>query len=88
MTVWGWEKAANRWTKTVIVPLLKKGDKLECKKSRGISLLNNPIQKILKKLLNLIKDKAEEMGGGHQEGFIKCISNIYFERAGLKILGI
>ncbi len=38
--VWLWEAVPNKWSKAVLFPLFKKGDKRICSNYRGISLIN------------------------------------------------
>jgi hypothetical protein len=60
----------KEWQEAVIVPLHKKGDKLECTNYRGISLLNCTYKILSKIILNKLKIYGEEVIGEHQAGFM------------------
>jgi hypothetical protein len=40
ISVWNKEELPDQWKKSTIVPIHKKGDKTDCSKYRGISLLS------------------------------------------------
>jgi endonuclease/exonuclease/phosphatase family metal-dependent hydrolase len=68
---WIWEKEVmpEEWTKGIICPILKKGDKLECSNYRGITLLSTAYKVFSAVLLKRIKVYAEEILEEHQCGF-------------------
>ncbi|KAL1452545.1 hypothetical protein WDU94_006766 [Cyamophila willieti] len=70
-TVWRTEFLPQEWNEAVVVPLHKKGDKLECNNYRGISLLNTTYKILSKIILNRLKEYENEIIGEHQAGFVK-----------------
>jgi len=62
-------KCPADWGKAVIVPLHKKGDKMECSNYRGISLLSIPSKVYTKVLQQRLKKKVEEVLAEEQAGF-------------------
>jgi hypothetical protein len=40
-SIWNTEKLPDQWKESIIVPVLKKGDKTDCSNCWGISLLSN-----------------------------------------------
>lgn len=71
LKIWKTEKIPNDWKEAVVIPLHKKGDKMECKNYRGISLLETSYKVLSKILLNRLKVFVEEIVGDHQAGFMK-----------------
>ena len=57
------------WKESIIVPIHKKGDKTECRKYTGISLLPNTYKILSNILLSRLTPYAEEITGDHQCGF-------------------
>jgi hypothetical protein len=49
-SIWNMEYLPDQWKKSVIVPIHKKGDKIDCTNYRGISLLSTSY-KILSNIL-------------------------------------
>ncbi|KAL1446132.1 hypothetical protein WDU94_005544 [Cyamophila willieti] len=71
LEVWENEDLPQEWTEALIIPILKKGDKLNCNNYRGIALLNNTykiLSKIVQKRLEVF---TEEIIDEHQAGFVK-----------------
>ncbi|XP_037931768.1 uncharacterized protein LOC119666559 [Teleopsis dalmanni] len=67
--VWAEERLPEAWLTGVVVPLHKKGDKLDCNNYRGITLLSS-CYKIFTCILNKrLKNAAEEILGEYQGGF-------------------
>ncbi len=78
--VWRCGKAPAEWRKAIIVPLHKKGSKLDCQNYQGISLLSVP-GKVYAKVLNervkrIISGRIMELQGGFREGR-SCIDQIF-----------
>jgi hypothetical protein len=48
---WKSERMSNKWNRSIIFPIYKKGEKSECSNYRGISLLDN-VHKILVTVIN------------------------------------
>ena len=69
--IWRTERMPDDWKEAVIIPVHKKGDKLDCKNYRGISLLEAAYKILSKILLNRLKKYSEEIVGDHQAGFMK-----------------
>ena len=58
------------WQRAVIVPFYKgKGDKMECKNYRGISLLSIPGKVYIRVLIERVPEMTEEWNGEEQCGF-------------------
>lgn len=71
LEVWKTETIPSEWKEAIVVPILKKGDKQDCKNYRGISLLNTTYKvfsKILQKRLDPYTNSIIEE---HQAGFSK-----------------
>ncbi|XP_037959407.1 uncharacterized protein LOC119688812 [Teleopsis dalmanni] len=67
--VWAEESLLEAWLTSVVVPLHKEGDKLDCNNYRGITLLST-CYKIFTCILNKrLKNAAEEILGEYQGGF-------------------
>lgn len=58
--IWNVEELPEEWKISVLCPIYKKGDKLECGNFRGIALLNTPYQRLLSYM--------ESTAGGFREG--------------------
>jgi len=76
MTIWKEERLPEDWNKAIIIPLHKKGDKLECKNYREIALLNTVYKVFARILLKRLQPIAEECIGDYQCGFRKGKSTI------------
>ena len=87
------EKLPEEWKESIIVPIHKKGDKIDCTNYRGISLLP-PTYKILSNiLLSRLIPYAKEIIGDQQCGFrrnrstidhIFCIRQILEKKLGIQ----
>ena len=67
--IWETQEIPDEWLDTLITPIYKSGDKLECKNYRGINLININI-KILEQLIaNRIRQKIEHKLQDSQCGF-------------------
>lgn len=56
LTIWKEERLSEDWNKAIIIPLHKKGGKLECNNYRGIALLNTVYQVFARILLKVWND--------------------------------
>jgi len=56
------------WKVRLIVPLLKKGDKMKCENYRGITLLNVAYKILSSIVLERLKEYSEEILGEYQCG--------------------
>ena len=62
----GWPE---QWTKSIMIPLPKKGNSKKCQNYRTISLISHPSKIMLKIILNRLKERAEELLSEEQAGF-------------------
>ena len=68
--VWREEKLPTDWTKNIIVPIYKnRGDKLQCKTYRGISLLCTGYKILTAVINNRLTKYTEHIIGEYQTGF-------------------
>jgi len=74
--IWKNEQLLEEWNKTIVVPLHKKGDKLNCNTYKGISLLNTAYKVFSKVLLGILQPFADECIGEYQCGYQKEKSTI------------
>jgi hypothetical protein len=63
------EELTEWWKEPVIVPVYKKGDKMDCSSYRDISLLSTTYNILSNILLSRLTPYAEEIIGDHQCGF-------------------
>lgn len=69
LAVWNTEQLPDEWLEGVILPIHKKGDKLDCSTYRGISLLNTAYKVLSLILFRRLQPFAEEFIGNYQAGF-------------------
>jgi hypothetical protein len=67
--IWRDEKMPGDWKVGLIVPLLKKGDKMKCENYREITLLNVAYKVLSNIILEQLKEYSEEILGEYQCGF-------------------
>ena len=67
--VWLEEKSPKDWSRMLVSPIFKKGDKLDPANYRAIALLSIPGKVFLRVLLNRMKSKIEERLRESQYGF-------------------
>ncbi|GFR65860.1 endonuclease-reverse transcriptase [Elysia marginata] len=67
--IWNEKKLSTEWTKSLVVPLPKKGNLRLCNNYRTISLISHPSKVMLRVILNRLKPKAEEIFAEEQAGF-------------------
>ena len=65
----------NEWNKSIICPIYKKGEKLECSNYRGTSLLNTAY-KILETVINNRPTTYADLLSQEQNGFRRNRSTI------------
>ena len=65
------EQMPQEWNTAITCPIYKKGDKLECRIYRGISLLNVAYEIFTNLLTRYIEPYVEEQLGDYQCGFRK-----------------
>lgn len=76
LQIWKEEKIPSSWKESVIVPLHKKGDKLQCSNYRGISLINSGYKVWSLVLLERLTPYVEPQLGDYQCGFRKQRSTV------------
>jgi sorting nexin-29 len=67
--IWNKEELTHQWKELIVVPIHKKGDKIECSNYRGISLLPTSYKILSNILLSRLIPYADEIIGDHQCGF-------------------
>ena len=67
--VWETKEWPREWTKSLIIPLPKKGNTRKCQNHRTISLISHPSKILLKVILKRLKTQAEELLAEEQAGF-------------------
>ena len=67
--IWNKEELPEEWKESIIVPIYRKGDKIDCSNYRGISLLLTTYKILSNILLSRLNPNAEEIIGDHQYGF-------------------
>jgi sorting nexin-29 len=68
-SVWNKKELPNRWQDFIIIPVHKKGDKIDCNNYRGISLLLTSYKMLSNILLSRLVPYIDEIIGDHQCGF-------------------
>jgi hypothetical protein len=68
-SIWKREKLPEEWTESIIVPIHKKGDKTDCNKYRGISLLPTTYKILSNILLSRLIPYPKDIIGDYQCGF-------------------
>lgn len=74
--IWDSESMPDDWCKSIICPIYKKGDKLNCVNYRGISLLCNGYKIFTNILRKRIEPFAERLLGQYQAGFRRGRSTV------------
>jgi hypothetical protein len=67
--VWDEEKVPDDWLMGLLIPIFKKGVKVECKNYRGICLLNASYKVLAEILFCRLETYAEDIIGEYQGGF-------------------
>jgi hypothetical protein len=67
--IWSKEELLQQRKVSIVVPVHKKGDKSDCSKYRGISLLSTSYIMLSKILISRLTPYAEEIIGDRQCGF-------------------
>ena len=83
LMIWEKEQLPNQWKEGIIFPLYKKGDRLDCKNYRPITLLNVAYKLFAIILNQKLVDIIETKLGDYQSGFRpnRCtIDNIFMIR--------
>ncbi|GFR77564.1 endonuclease-reverse transcriptase [Elysia marginata] len=73
--IWNEKKWPTEWTKSLVVPLPKKGNLRLCNNYRTISLISHLSKVMLRVILNRLKPKAEEILA-EEAGFRACRSTV------------
>ena len=75
-SMWKKEKLTEEWKESIIVPIHKKGDKIDCNNYRGISLLPTTYKILSNILLSRLIPYTKEIVGDHHCGFQRNRSTI------------
>jgi sorting nexin-29 len=67
--IWNKEELSQQWKKSIIVPVYKKGDKIDCNNYQGVSLLSTAYKILSNILLARLTPYVNEIFGDHQCGF-------------------
>src|ERR1700733_9719774 len=67
--IWRTEQLPSEWKRSVIIPIYKKKDRLECTNYRGISLTCHSSKVFASIILQRIKTRTEEILSKAQAGF-------------------
>jgi len=67
--IWNKKELPEEWKELAIVPIYKKGDKTDCSKYRGISLLSTPYKILSNIVLSRLTPYVEEIILDDQRGF-------------------
>ena len=67
--IWNTEELPGQWLEGAIIPLHKKGDKMNCENYRGIALLNTAYKVFARVLFDRLNPLAENVIGDYQGGF-------------------
>jgi hypothetical protein len=65
ISIWNKEELPDQWKESIIIPVYKKGDKIDCSNYRGISLLSTTYKILSNILLSRLTRYAEEIIGDH-----------------------
>jgi sorting nexin-29 len=68
-SIWNKEELTDQWKESIIVPIYKKGDKIDCNNDRGISLLSKSYKTLMNILLSRLSPNVGEIIGDYQSGF-------------------
>jgi sorting nexin-29 len=63
------EELPEQWKEYIIVPIYKKGDRMDCSNYRGISLLSTSYKILSNILVSRLTPYVDEIIGDHQCGF-------------------
>jgi len=75
-SIWKKVEFSEEWKESIIVPILKKGDKTDCNNYRGISFLPTTYKILSNILLSRLIPYAMKIIGDHQCGFRRNRSTI------------
>jgi hypothetical protein len=67
--IWNKEKLPQKWKEFIVVPVYKKGDKIECSNYRGISLLPSTYKILFNIRVSRLTTYLVEITGDHHCGF-------------------
>jgi sorting nexin-29 len=68
-SIWNKEKMPDQWNDSIIVPIHKTGDKIDCYNYRGITLLSTSYKILSNILLSRLSPYIDEIIWDHQCGF-------------------
>ena len=75
-TIWKTKKWPSQWTKSLIIPIPKKGVSTRCSNYSTLSLISHPRKILLRIILNRLIPQVELILAEEQAGFIKSRSTI------------
>ena len=73
---WREERIPEAWNLSILCPIYKKGDIMNCGNYRGISLLDTSYKVLSNVLLNKLKPYGDEIVGEYQGGFRRGKSTV------------
>jgi hypothetical protein len=65
-SIWNKEELPQHWKESTIIPIYKKGDKIDCSNYRGIFLLSTAYKRLSTILLTRLTPHANEIIGDYQ----------------------
>jgi sorting nexin-29 len=65
ISIWNKKELPEEWKESIVVPICKKGDKIDCNNYKGISLEPTTYKILSNILLTMLAPHAEEIIGDH-----------------------
>jgi hypothetical protein len=68
-SIWNKKELPDQWKESIILPIYKKSDKIDCNNYRGISLLSASYKIVFNVILTKLSPYVQEITGDHPCGF-------------------